>query len=511
MKKLALISVSDKTNIVELAKSLNDFNYQILATGNTAKILSQANVEVTEISNFTGFPEIFDGRVKTLHPKIFGGILFRRDDNKDKIQAEENQISPIDIVCVNLYPFIKTASNPKSNLDEIIENIDIGGPSLIRASAKNYKFVSILTNPLQYDPFLEELKNGSISAETRTKLAVEAFSHTAYYDTYIANFLEKKFELTPTHFRLNLPKEKTLRYGENPHQNGALFGNFNEYFEVFHGKEISYNNILDLIAGVELAEDLRENLPPGGSICIIVKHQNPAGAAISDTPFDAYSKALKCDPVSAFGGIVIFTTEVDEKLALKLNEIFLEIICAPSYTDEAVKILTKKKDRRLLKQLKFVSEEKIAFRNIPGGVILQDSDHETLDRENIKIATVKKPDEKELEDLFFAWIVAKHTKSNAIVFVKDKTTLGVGAGQMSRLDSAKIAFMKAKEHGLDLSGSVAASDAFFPFPDTLLEIINYGATSIIQPGGSVRDSEVIEAANEKNVSMVFTGIRHFKH
>ncbi|MHB8338265.1 MAG: bifunctional phosphoribosylaminoimidazolecarboxamide formyltransferase/IMP cyclohydrolase [Ignavibacteriaceae bacterium] len=511
MKKLALISVSDKTNIVELAKSLNDFNYHILATGNTAKILSQANVEVTEISNFTGFPEIFDGRVKTLHPKIFGGILFRRDDNKDKIQAEENQISPIDIVCVNLYPFIKTASNPKSNLDEIIENIDIGGPSLIRASAKNYKFVSILTNPKQYDPFLEELKNGSISAETRTKLAVEAFSHTAYYDTYIANYLEKKFELTSTHFRLNLPKEKTLRYGENPHQNGALFGNFNEYFEVFHGKEISYNNILDLIAGVELAEDLRENLPPGGSICIIVKHQNPAGAAISDTSFDAYSKALKCDPVSAFGGIVIFTTEVDEKLALKLNEIFLEIICAPSYTDEAVKILTKKKDRRLLKQLKFVSEEKIAFRNIPGGVILQDSDHEILDRENIKIATVKKPDEKELEDLFFACIVAKHTKSNAIVFVKDKTTLGVGAGQMSRLDSAKIAFMKAKEHGLDLSGSVAASDAFFPFPDTLLEIINYGATSIIQPGGSVRDSEVIEAANEKNVSMVFTGIRHFKH
>ncbi|MHB8580984.1 MAG: bifunctional phosphoribosylaminoimidazolecarboxamide formyltransferase/IMP cyclohydrolase [Ignavibacteriaceae bacterium] len=512
MKKLALISVSDKTNIVELAKSLNEFNYQILATGNTAKILSQAKVEVTEISNFTGFPEIFDGRVKTLHPNIFGGILFRRDNDEDKIQAVENQISPIDIVCVNLYPFVKIASDEKSDLDEIIENIDIGGPSLIRASAKNYKYVSVLTNPSQYDSFIEELKNGSISNKTRTKLAVEAFSYTAYYDSYISNFLEKKFELPSTHFRINLPREKTLRYGENPHQQAALFGNFYDYFEVFHGKEISYNNILDLIAGVELAEDLGKNFPAlQANTCTIIKHQNPAGAAIGITPIDAYDKALKCDPVSAFGGIVIFTSVVDEKLALKLNEIFLEIVCATGYTDEAIKILAKKRDRRLLRQLKPISEEQISFRNIPGGVILQDSDHETLDRENIKIATVKKPDEIELEDLFFAWTVAKHTKSNAIIFVKDKTTLGVGAGQMSRLDSVKIAFMKAKEHGLDLCGSVAASDAFFPFADSLLEIISCGATSVIQPGGSVRDNEVIEAANKNNISMVFTGIRHFKH
>ncbi|MHB1685791.1 MAG: bifunctional phosphoribosylaminoimidazolecarboxamide formyltransferase/IMP cyclohydrolase [Ignavibacteriaceae bacterium] len=505
MKKLALISVSDKTNIIDFAKSLIELDFQILATGNTAKLLVQSKINVTEISNFTGFPEVFDGRVKTLHPKIFGGILFRRDNAEDKTQAEKNLIAPIDIVCVNLYPFVKTASDPNSSMDEIIENIDIGGPSLIRASAKNYKFVSVLTDPSQYDSFLEELKKGTVSLETKTKLAVEAFSHTAYYDTYISNFLENKFQLPSTHFRINLPKEKTLRYGENPHQQAALFGNFHDYFEVFHGKEISYNNILDLVAGVELAEDL------GDKSCTIIKHQNPAGAAIGKDAFDAYTKALKCDPVSAYGGIVIFTSTVEAKLAAKLNEIFLEIICAPGYTDEAIKILTKKKDRRLLKQLKPISEEKISFRNIPGGVILQDADRETLSKDLIKIVTDKKPDEKELDDLYFAWKIAKHTKSNAIVFVKDKTTLGVGAGQMSRLDSAKIAFMKAKEHGLDLTGSVAASDAFFPFADSLLEIINCGATSVIQPGGSVRDSEVIEAANKNNISMVFTGIRHFKH
>jgi len=512
LKKFALLSVSDKTEIVEFAKSLNNLDYHILATGNTAKLLLNAKVEVTEISNFTGFPEIFDGRVKTLHPKIFGGILFRRDNTEDKSQALENQISPIDIVCVNLYPFVKTSSDPNASLDEIIENIDIGGPSLIRASAKNYKFVSILTNPTQYDTFLNELKTGIISNETRVKLAVEAFSHTAFYDTFISNFLEKKFDLPSTHFRINLPKEKVLRYGENPHQQAALFGSFNNYFEVLHGKEISYNNILDLIAGVELAEDLTKSL--GGTeeiTCTIIKHQNPAGAAIGDTAIEAYIKALKCDPVSAFGGIVIFTSKVDEILALKLNEIFLEIVCAPSFTEEAIKILKKKKDRRLLRQIRQVTEKKMTFRNIPGGVIAQDVDIATLDKESIHIATEKKPTQKELDDLYFAWIVAKHAKSNAIVFVRDKTTLGVGAGQMSRLDSAKIAYMKAKEHGLNLNGSVAASDAFFPFADTLLEIINCGVTSVIQPGGSVRDSEVIEAANKNNISMVFTGIRHFKH
>lgn len=505
MKKIALLSVSDKNKIIDFAKSLIKMEYQILATGNTAKILSQSNISVTEISSFTGFPEIFDGRVKTLHPKIFGGILYRRDNKEDKVQAEANFISPIDIVCVNLYPIVKVAANTSSTLDEIIENIDIGGPSLIRASAKNYKFVSVLTDPSQYDSFIEELSRGSISLETRIKLSVDAFSHTAFYDTYIANFLEKKFSLEPTHFRVNLPKEKTLRYGENPHQLSSLYGKFGEYFDVFHGKEISYNNILDLIAGVELAEDLGDNS------CVIIKHQNPAGAAIDKDPYEAYIKALKCDPVSAFGGIVIFNSNVDSKLALKLNEIFLEIVCAPSYTEEAIQILSKKKDRRLLRQLNHISEKHTSYRDIPGGIIIQDSDSQTLDKNLIKIVTNKKPAENELEDLYFAWTVAKHTKSNAIVFAKDRATLGVGAGQMSRIDSAKIAYMKAKEHGLNLEHSVAASDAFFPFPDGLLEIIKCGAISVIQPGGSVRDNEVIESANANGISMVFTGIRHFKH
>ncbi len=505
MKKLALLSVSDKKDIVKFAKSLVALDYQILATGNTAKIIMKEGIEVTEISNLTGFPEVFDGRVKTLHPKIFGGILFRRDNKEDLSQAEKHEILPIDIVCVNLYPFVKTAENPDSDLDTIIENIDIGGPSLIRASAKNYKFVSVLTDPSQYSKFLTELKSGEVTEDTRKQLAVAAFSHTAFYDTYISNFLEEKFELPQSHIRINQPLEKILRYGENPHQNAALFGEFHTYFDVFHGKELSYNNILDLIAAVELAEDL------GKGSCVIVKHQNPAGAAIGNDTLDSYVKALRCDPVSSFGGIVAFTTEVDKNVAEKLNEIFLEIISAPSYTEEALQILQKKRDRRLLVQKKSILDTQSTFKNIPGGVIVQDADRATLNEDELKSVTDKQPTDEELDDLKFAWIVSKHTKSNAIVFVKDKATLGVGAGQMSRIDSAKLAYLKAQEHGLELKNSVAASDAFFPFADGLLEIVKCGATSVIQPGGSVRDSEVIEAANQNKISMVFTGIRHFKH
>lgn len=505
MKKFALISVSDKTGIVEFAKSLLKFDYEILATGNTAKLLSQNSIPVKEVSELTGFPEIFEGRVKTLHPKIFGGILFRRDNEQDKVQANENVISPIDIVCVNLYPFVQTIQKANVSLDDVIENIDIGGPSLVRAAAKNYKYVSILTNPAQYDSFLQELEAGKISDSTREKLAVAAFSYTSNYDTHIANYLEKRFELEKSHIRINEPLTKKLRYGENPHQSASIYGNFDEYFEVFHGKEISYNNILDLIAGVELCEELGENA------CTIIKHNNAAGAAVGSFTLDAYLKALRCDPVSAFGGIVTFNDEVDLKTAEKLNEIFLEIVCAPSFSEEAIQILKKKKDRRLVKKLKPITEEGLSVRTIPGGLLVQDKDLITLDKENLKVVTNRKPTEKELEDLTFAWIVAKHTKSNAIVFAKDKSTLGVGAGQMSRLDSVKIAFMKAKEHGHDLKNSVAASDAFFPFADGLLEIIKYGATAVIQPGGSVRDQEVIDAANQNNITMIFTGIRHFKH
>ena len=342
MKKLALISVSDKTKIVEFSKQLEKQNFTIIATGNTAKLLKENRVEVTEISSLTSFPEIFDGRVKTLHPKIFGGILFRRDNESDQKEAKSNDIIPIDVVCVNLYPFIKTVEDPKSEFEKIIENIDIGGPSLIRASAKNYKYISVLTNPDQYELFLNELTSGEVTVETRKKLALEAFSYTAFYDTYIANYLEHKFEQPQSYIRVNYKKDKDLRYGENPHQKATIFGDFDKYFEVFHGKEISYNNILDLVAAVELVEDL------GEISCTIIKHNNPAGAATAKILSKHIKMHLKGDPVSSFGGIVAFNTEVDEEVAEKLNEIFLEIVCAPNYTEEAISILKKKKDRRLI-------------------------------------------------------------------------------------------------------------------------------------------------------------------
>lgn len=505
MEKLALISVSDKTKIVEFAKQLNLLNYKILATGNTAKLLIENKIDCIEISSFTSYPEIFSGRVKTLNPKIFGGILMRRDNSIDKIQAEENNIVPIDIVCVNLYPFPKVVNRDDISLEEKIENIDIGGPSLIRAAAKNYKYVSVLTNPNQYDEFLDELKKGEISLETREKLAYAAFAYTSYYDTLIANYFEKEFNQPKTEIRLNYKSSFDLRYGENPHQKAYLFGNFEDYFEVLHGKELSYNNIVDLTAAVELVTEMEK------FGCAIIKHTNPCGAAIGNDVKSAYEKALSCDPISAFGGIVAFNSEVDEDTAEKLNEIFLEIICAPSYSPNALEKLMTKKNRRLIKVKKNPDKDELVIKSVPGGLLVQEKDNSKLDESMLKYVTERKCSEKELEDLKFAWVVCKHTKSNAIVFVKDKKAIGVGAGQMSRLDSAKIAAMKAKEFGHDLNGAVAASDAFFPFADGLLEIASHGITAVIQPGGSVRDDEVIKAANEKNISMIFTGIRNFKH
>ncbi len=505
MKKIALISVFDKSGIVDFVAGLKESGFDIIATGNTFKLLREKNIPATEIKDLTGFPEIFQGRVKTLHPKISGGILMRKDNSSDLKEAEENSIVPIEIVCVNLYPFKEVSKDPKANLETLIENIDIGGPTMIRAAAKNNKYVSVITNPNQYSSFLEELKSGNISDRTRQKLAIEAFAHTADYDSNIVNSLEKKMDLSSNCFNRSFKLASSLRYGENPHQRAGVYGDFYDHFDFIHGKELSYNNILDLVSAVELVESL------GVNSCSIIKHNNPAGAAIGADSFDAYLKALKCDPVSSFGGIVAFTSIVDEKLAIKLNEIFLEVVCAPEYTEEAISVLKKKKDRRLLKQKKSVISEKTTFRSIPGGAIVQDADLLDLDDTKLSTVTDKKPSPAELEDLKFAWKIAKYTKSNAIVFVKDQATLGVGAGQMSRIDSAKIAKMKAEEHGLDLNGSVAASDAFFPFADGLIEIVNCGAVSVIQPGGSVRDLEVIEAANKKNISMVFTGIRHFKH
>lgn len=505
MKKLALLSVSDKTGIVELAQGLVKAGFEIIATGNTAKLIKENSIACTLIEEYASFPEVFDGRVKTLQPTVFGGILMRRDNESDKKQAEENNVLPIDIVCVNLYPFPQVVNRTDIDLATKIENIDIGGPSLIRAAAKNHKFVSVLTHPAQYESFLAELEDDGISEATRIELSGAAFAHTSYYDTLIANFFESEFNLPKTDIRINHPLKKTLRYGENPHQNAFVFGDFYDYFDVLHGKELSYNNIIDLTAAAELVQEFDD------TAAIIVKHTNPCGAALGDSVLDAYTRALSCDPVSSFGGIVAFNKTVDAETAEKLNEIFLEIITAPDYTPDALEILQKKKNRRLLKSVKPVPTDDMVVKAIPGGLAIQNKDNSVLAEENLKLVTERKYTEVELDNLKFAWAICKHVKSNAIVFVKDKKAIGVGAGQMSRIDSAKIASQKASEHGHDLNGSVAASDAFFPFADGVIEIAESGVTAIIQPGGSVRDDEVIKAANEKNVAMIFTGIRNFKH
>lgn len=502
--KYALLSVSDKAGIVEFAKILAQFGYNILATGKTAQLLSENKVPNTEISDFTGFPEIFEGRVKTLHPKVFGGILMRNEEN-DINQAKQNSIFPIEIVCVNLYPFKETIKKENVSLEQIIENIDIGGPSLLRAAAKNYKYVSVLTSPNQYRDFIEKLNNNSLDEPYRLNLAYQAFSHTADYDVSIANYFEKEFGLNKSHFRISEKLTSALRYGENPHQKASIYGDFYSYFEFIHGKDISYNNILDIISAVELSEELNS------SACVIVKHNNPCGVASLDSPFNSYLQALKCDPISAFGGIVVFGEMVDERLANKLNELFLEVIVAADYSPKALEILRKKKERRLLKKIKNLDKNDLSVRSIPGGFLVQEQDILNLIVSNLKIVTENKPSVREIEDLIFAWSVAKHTKSNAIVIAKNKVTLGIGTGQTSRLDSVKIAISKAKEFGFDLSNSVAASDAFFPFSDGVLKLIEAGISSIIQPGGSVRDEEAIQAANKFKISMLFTGIRHFKH
>ncbi|MCX6173344.1 MAG: bifunctional phosphoribosylaminoimidazolecarboxamide formyltransferase/IMP cyclohydrolase [Ignavibacteriales bacterium] len=505
MKRFALISVSNKTAIVEFARELNSLEYQIIATGNTFKLLQSNQINCIEIKDFTGFPEIFDGRVKTIHPKIFGGILMRTDNDSDIKQAKQNDIYPIDVICVNLYPFPQVVNRNDISLEEKIENIDVGGPSLIRASAKNYERVSVLTDPSQYSEFLSEIKKGKVSEGTRKKLAYAAFSYTSYYDTLIANYFEKEFNQPKAAIRLNYKSSFDLRYGENPHQRAYLFGEFENYFNILHGKELSYNNIVDLTAAYELVNDL------DGCACAVIKHTNPCGASIGKNVLDAYERALSCDPVSAFGGIVAFNKEVDESTAKKLNEIFLEIVIAPSYSEKAIEQLKTKKNRRVISVNKNQFDNSLQIKSIPGGLLVQEKDNSKLSNDSLKLVTTKKYSDKELKDLKFAWTVCKHTKSNAIVYVKDEMTIGVGAGQMSRIDSTKIASSKAKQFGHDLNEAVAASDAFFPFADGLLEIISNGITSIIQPGGSVRDDEVIDAANGKNISMVFTGIRNFKH
>ncbi|MFC2084380.1 bifunctional phosphoribosylaminoimidazolecarboxamide formyltransferase/IMP cyclohydrolase [Bacteroidota bacterium] len=505
MVKYAVISVSDKKNILPFARGILRFNYKIIATGNTATLLNKNNIDCINVQNYTNFPEIFSGRVKTLHPKIFGGILQRPDIKGDIAEATKNNINPIEIICVNLYPFSQVVKRDDVSHEVKIENIDIGGPSLIRAAAKNYKFVSVLTNSNQYEEFLTELESGEISIQTKQRLAYEAFAHTSNYDTKIADYFENEFNQSKSFFRVNEPLYKELRYGENPHQKGFLFGNFNEYFDVLHGKELSYNNIMDLSAGYELVNEFEP------VSCAIIKHSNPCGAAYADNVFNAYKRALAGDPVSAFGGIVVFNDKVDAKTATLMDEIFLEIICAHEFDTDALQILKKKKNRRLIKSFPGKLSNRYLFKNLYGGIVMQEFDNSKIDDGNLRLVSARKISQSEKEDLIFAWKVCKHTKSNSIVYVKNNTCIGVGAGQMSRVDSVKIGANKAKEFGHELNGAVVASDAFFPFADNIHELAKNGVTAVIQPGGSVRDEEVIRAVDNNNISMIFTGIRNFKH
>jgi phosphoribosylaminoimidazolecarboxamide formyltransferase/IMP cyclohydrolase len=523
MRPKALLSVSDKTNIAELARGLVELGWEIVSTGGTAKFLSERKIPVTPIESVTGFPEILSGRVKTLHPKIFGGILALRDDPKHQSELAAQAIPKIDLVCVNFYPFMEAARKPNLTEAQLIEEIDIGGPSLVRAAAKNFQHVIVLTDPSDYSSVLEELRRGNVSEMTKRRLALKAFAKVAELDIAIYQTLQERWVLTP-HPSLPSPsqgrgdggegerlflaytKAQELRYGENPHQRAALYRNalapgLSSQIEVLWGKELSYNNWLDTESALAL---LGELAPPA---CVIIKHNNPCGVARGKTLLEAYERALECDPVSAFGGIVALNQTVNRKLAEKLNEIFLEIVVAPDFAPDALPILQQKKDRRLLRyrELRFPKE---TLRFLGGDLLIQDADAIVIQENSWKVLDVVALSEAERRDLIFAFTVCKHVKSNAIVVAKDEATLGIGAGQTNRVGAARIALAQAGERA---RGAVLASDGFFPFPDTVELAAQYGIAAIIQPGGSVRDPEVFEAARKHKITMVLTGVRHFRH
>lgn len=522
----ALISVSDKTGIVEFAKGLQALKVEIFSTGGTLQTLLDAGVKAKSITELTGFPEILDGRVKTLHPMIHGGILALRGNTEHDKEVRKHKIKYIDLVVVNLYPFEQTIAKPKVKLKDAIENIDIGGPSMLRSAAKNYKFVTVVTDPSDYERVLAEMKKrkGATSEKTRLELAKKVFALTARYDqaiaTYLGNLEDGKAAaqdgtVAEESYLLVLTKEIEMRYGENPHQRAAFYKlrssegevGFGNYFEKLHGKELSYNNILDISAAAALINEF-ENEPP---TVAIIKHTNPCGVAQAATLEQAYRKAFSTDTQAPFGGIVAVNHPLDMKTAEAINEIFTEIIIAPDYDEGVLDFLMKKKDRRLIRQKKSVRRPGWELRGTAMGVLVQERDIKTVLRDELRVVTKRQPTEQELSDMLFAWIVAKHVKSNAIVYAKNAQTLGIGAGQMSRVDASRIARWKAQEAGLDLTGSAVASDAFFPFADGLIAAAEAGATAVIQPGGSVRDEEVIAAADERNQAMVFTGMRHFRH
>jgi len=514
--KRALISVSNKVGIVEFAQALQSFGVEIISTGGTAKTLREAGVKVRDISEVTGFPEMMDGRVKTLHPLVHGALLGQRENAAHVSAMKEHGIEPIDLVAVNLYPFVETISRPGVTEPEAIEQIDIGGPSMIRSAAKNFNDVVVVSSPQSYDRVLEELKtnHGSTSLSLRRKLAGEAFQRTATYDQTIAAFFAATpDEKLPTKTTINLSKVSDLRYGENPHQIAALYRTSSKMSledcvgglanaQLLSGKEMSFNNYVDADAAWQLVCDFSERA------CAIIKHTNPAGVGLGQTLAESYKKALATDPISAFGGIVAFNRKLDEEAASEAAKIFTEVIIAPDYDPAALETLQRKKNLRVLKMSSVEPPAGLEYRQISGGVLVQSRDNHKLDKSQLKVVTTRQPTEAEVNALLFAWTVCKHTKSNAIVYAIEGQTVGVGAGQMSRVDSVKIGAMRAQ---LPIAGSVLASDAFFPFRDGLDEAAKNGITAVIQPGGSVRDEEVIAAANDHGLAMVFTGIRHFRH
>lgn len=513
----ALISVSDKTNIVEFAQALAKRNIQLLSTGGTFKALQDAGLEVQEVSDYTGFPEMMDGRVKTLHPKVHGGILARRGQD-DAVLAEHN-ISTIDLVVVNLYPFEQTVANPDCTLADAIENIDIGGPTMVRAAAKNHAHVGIVTQPQDYDTVIAELdaNQGQLSAEFRFDLAVKAFEHTAAYDAAIANYFGQKVgngsASFPRTLNLHFEKAQELRYGENPHQASAFYREANPQeasiatATQLQGKELSYNNIADTDAALECVKQFQ------APACVIVKHANPCGVAVAETIADAYQKAFATDPESSFGGIIAVNRELDPATATAITtQQFVEVIIAPSASAEAQQIVATKKNVRLLVCGEWgANQHAFDYKRVNGGLLVQDRDLGNIGLDDLKVVTKRAPSEQELQDLLFAWQVAKFVKSNAIVYAQAGQTIGVGAGQMSRVNSARIAVIKAEHAGLTVPGSAMASDAFFPFRDGIDNAAAAGIRSVIQPGGSIRDDEVIAAADENDIAMVFTGMRHFRH
>jgi phosphoribosylaminoimidazolecarboxamide formyltransferase/IMP cyclohydrolase len=518
----ALLSVTDKSGLVDFAQELTKHGVELVSTGGTAKALREAGLAVRDISELTGFPEMLDGRVKTLHPKVHGGILHIRENAQHVGAVKDHGIEPIDMVVVNLYAFEKTAARPGAKFAEVIENIDIGGPSMVRSAAKNFEDVAIVTSPADYAALGEELAahKGSLTRDTRWRLAKKAFAVTAAYDTAIANTLEQIWSPDPAEapvqfvdpaaapfpeaLRINYPLAAGLRYGENPHQKAALYadgsGTGIAGARQLQGKELSYNNLVDLDACWDLAQEF------DGPGVAIIKHTNPCGAAMGATILEAYQKALAADPVSAFGGVIGINREVDEVAAEEIAKLFVEAIAAPSFTAAALARFGTKKNLRVV-EVKSAKTPRVV-KQVSGGMLLQDADHGHVTASKLKTVTERKPTEDELAALLFAWRVCKHVKSNAIVYARNGQTIGVGAGQMSRVDAAKFGAMKAV---LPLGGCVAASDAFFPFPDGLETVVASGATAVIQPGGSVRDDEVIAAANKLGIAMVFTGMRHFRH